>query len=201
MFKIKNIKKFVSIVCTILTFHSATSAFRIEEEIDEEYNYVSTKITFDKPSLHALEGIRRGPGFERAAPEDVRTGILHSGGHLDDLGFRFHTAGAGDHGEMAAADLCVADAHHRVLGMELPVGLLEGFGYPLDGLHDLQTVQKFHIHPAGIADEAQNGDVLTVGHMDVQIHMLQPLYQMSLLLLCGTTLQNRDHSKQLLSKK
>jgi hypothetical protein len=85
--------------------------------------------------------------------------------------------------------------------VEFPVGLLEGFGYPLHGLHDLQTAQKLHIHPAGIADEAQNSDLLTLRYMDIQLHILQPLDQIELLFLCGTTLQYCDHTKQLPSKK
>ena len=78
--------------------------------------------------------------------------------------------------------------------MELSVRLLEGFRDTLDGLHHFQAFQQVHIHPAGVAHQAQNGHFRTFGNMDIQIHGFQPAYQVLGLFGGGAGFQNRDHN-------
>ena len=156
---------------------------------------------FDAFSLHALEGIGGGAGFESAAPEDIGAGLFDCLRHFNDLLFGFHGAGAGNHGKVTAADADIAYLHNGILGVEFPVGLFEWLGNPLDGFHHIQTFQQFHIHPAGISDQSQHGDLCAFGNVNVQIHALQPIDQMLHLFLGGTVFENGDHRKHLLNKK
>ena len=77
--------------------------------------------------------------------------------------------------------------------MEFPVGLLKGLGHPFDGFHNFQAVQQLHVHPAGVADEAQNGDLLALGDVNIQMHGFEPIYQVAGLIRGGAVLQYRNH--------
>ena len=152
----------------------------------------------DAFGTHALEGVGRGTGLEGAAPQKVCAGGLHRLGNLHNLRFRLHGAGAGDHGEIAAADSGVSHLDDGVHGVELPVGLLERLGYPLDGVHHFQTFQQVDVHPGGVAHQTQNGDLLAMGNMNVQVHGLQPADQVVGLGRGGSGLQNCNHKSHLL---
>ena len=78
--------------------------------------------------------------------------------------------------------------------MEFPVGLLKRLRNALDGFHDFKALQKIHIHAAGIADEAQNGDLLAFGNVYVKIHAFQPINKMLSLFGGGSVLQNSNHN-------
>jgi hypothetical protein len=84
--------------------------------------------------------------------------------------------------------------------VEFPVCLLKGLGHTLDGVYDLQTAEKLGVNPAGITNQTKDRDLLTLGHMNVNVHALQPLHQMFHLVGGGTMFQNCDHNKHLLTK-
>ncbi len=100
------------------------------------------------PSAHTLEGIGGGAGLEGAAPQHGGAAGLYRLGDGDHLLLGLHGAGAGDEGEVAAADLRVADLHDGILGVELPVGVLIGLLHPLDILHDVQRGNQVDVHLA-----------------------------------------------------
>ena len=95
-------------------------------------------------------------------------------------------------------DLDAAGFHHGVLGVEFAVGLLVGLRDPADALDDLQTFQQLHVHPAGVADEAKDGDLLAFGNVDVQSHPAQPVDEMFTLCDGSSLFQYCDHKLSLL---
>ena len=113
-----------------------------------------------------LEVIGRGPGLERAPPQEGGPGLFDLLGHIGDLLLRLHRAGAGDEGKMAPADGRGPRLNDRVLRVELPVDRLEGVGDPGHRLHNVQALDHLHIHLGGVADEPQNCLVLPLGDMD-----------------------------------
>ena len=80
---------------------------------------------------HALKGVGRGAGLERAAPQKACAAGLHVPGHAHDLVGALHAAGAGHHREVPAADLVTGHVHHGVRRVKLAVGLLVGLRNPL----------------------------------------------------------------------
>ena len=142
-----------------------------------------------------LEGVGGGAGLVGTAPEDLRARRLDGLGNGNDLILVFHGAGARDHGEVTAADLRVTDPDDGVQGVELPVHLLVGFRDPLDALDDLQGAQQLHVHPAGVADETQDGDLGTLGNVDIQVHAPQPGDKVIPLGGGGSVLENCDHKE------
>ena len=95
----------------------------------------------DALTLHALEGIGGGTGLECATAQNVRAGCLDGCGNLDDLLLGLHRAGTCNDRKIAAANTNITHLDDGVVGMELSVCLLKGLGNPLDGLHNLQTLQ------------------------------------------------------------
>ena len=86
---------------------------------------------------HTLVCVRGGAGLVCASAQHGGAGGLYASSDLDEV-LAFDRAGAGDYLEVAAADLdAVAAVDNGVLGMELAVGLLEGFGDALDTLDDI----------------------------------------------------------------
>ena len=122
--------------------------------------------------LEAGEVVGGGAGLEGAAPKYLGSGGLDGLGHGDNLLFALHGAGAGDHDEVAAAYLHALAVH--VFRVELAVAALEGLGDPLYGFHDLQTAHQVHVHPAGVAYEAQDGLIGAHGDVDLQSQVFQP---------------------------
>ena len=53
-----------------------------------------------------------------------------------------------------------------VVWVELAVDRLERVGDPCDGIDDVQALQHFHIDLAGVADQAQDGLVLSLGDVN-----------------------------------
>src|SRR5207253_6606501 len=92
----------------------------------------------------ALERVRRGARLVRAAPEKLRAALLGEARGGDHLRLALDAAGAGDRDEAARADLDVADAHDRVLGVRLARDELERLGDAdrlLDAGHDLELAR------------------------------------------------------------
>ena len=145
----------------------------------------------------ALERIRRGPGLESTAPEDGRPGFLNAPGHGNNLFFGFHGARARDHGKIPTADSDAPGLHDGILGVEFPVGLLIGFADPLDTFHHIQAPQQVHVHPAGVADEAQHRHFPALGNMHVQVHGLEPVGKALCLFVGNVSFQYCDHLRHL----
>ena len=82
--------------------------------------------------------------------------------------------------------------------MEFPVCLFKGFGYPFYGFHNFQAAQQFHIYPAGVANQAQDGDLLAFRDVDIQILIFQPLNQVIFLFGGGSVFQYCNHFTPLL---
>ena len=120
----------------------------------------------DALGAQALEVIGRGTGLERTAPQEVGPGGLHLLGNINDLLLRLHRAGAGNEAEVAAADGGRPGHDGGVVGVELAVDRLERVGDPCHGIDDVQALQHFHIDLAGVADEAQDGLVLSLGDVN-----------------------------------
>ena len=140
-----------------------------------------------------LEGVGRGAGLERAAPQHRCAGLLDLLGHVGDLLLALHGAGARHHGQLLAAHLGIAYLHRGGFRVEHAVGLLEGLGHLHDALHAAEGLNLGGIHLAGIADEAQNGQVGAEHGVHVQAlggeHVGQPVD----FLLLRTLLQNNNH--------
>ena len=66
----------------------------------------------------SLEGVGGGAGFKGTAPENLRPAALYMPGNGQGLLQTFNGAGTGDHGQVAVADLNVADSDDGVLGFE-----------------------------------------------------------------------------------
>ena len=143
--------------------------------------------------LHALKGVGGGAGLERAAPENGCAGFLDGGSDGNDLLLGFHAARACDHSKIPAADAGVSRLDDGVLGVEFPVGLLERLRDPLDGLNHFQTFQKIDVHPAGVADQTENGDLRAFGNVNVQIHIFEPVHKVLDLGGRGAVFQYCDH--------
>ena len=75
---------------------------------------------------------------------------------------RFHRAGARNDLETAAAKLYAVDIDDRIGGMELAVGVLIGLADAANGFHDIQRRQKIDIHAGGVADKAENRNVVAL---------------------------------------
>ena len=85
-----------------------------------------------------------------------------------------HRAGPGDDGELVpAADGHAGHIHHRVLRVELPVGLLVGLLHPHDPFHVVIHGQLAHVDVGGVTHQPQNGAAYAVG--DPHGHAVVPL--------------------------
>ena len=135
--------------------------------------------------LQALEVVGGGTGLEGAAPEHGGPGCLDALGHGDDLLLALHRAWAGNEGEAAVAHLQLLLSHldDGILGMELPVGALEGLGHPLDPLDNVQTGNEVPVQLAGVADDADDCGVISGGDMGPQVLRLNPVNQILYTLL------------------
>ena len=102
----------------------------------------------------ALEGVGGGPGLEGAPPQHGGAAGLHRFGNGHHLLLALHRAGARHQGQIAAADLGVAHLHHRVLRVELPVGILVGLLDPFHILHDVQGGNQVDVQLAGITHQS-----------------------------------------------
>ena len=87
-----------------------------------------------------LERIGGRAGLEGAAAQDRGAGGLDGAGHLQDLILALHGAGAGDHAEVAAAQLDAAHFDHGIGGMEHAVALLEGLAHAAHRHDHLQAL-------------------------------------------------------------
>ena len=105
----------------------------------------------------SLEGIRAGPGLERAAPQEIGAGGLYSFGHGENLLKRFYRAGAGDQAKMAVADLHAGDVHHGVIRMEGPVGQLVRLLYVHDLVYIRVDLKETGVDAGSVADTADDG--------------------------------------------
>ena len=61
----------------------------------------------------------------------------------------------------------MAEIDHRVVGMELAVGLFVRLLYPLDALHDVLRADILDVHRSGIAEQAEHGGMFAVPGVDL----------------------------------
>jgi hypothetical protein len=61
-------------------------------------------------------------------------------------------------------------------------------------LESVKAAQKLGVDAAGIADQTQNGDFFTLGHMNINLHPFQPLHKMFHLGGGGAMFQNCNHN-------
>ena len=152
--------------------------------------------------MESLEGVGGGAGLECAAPQGLGARRLDALGNGDDLLLLFHRTGSGHHQKMTAADLgSVAEGDDRVLLVELAVGILIRLLDSPDHLHNVQRQNALHVHPRGVADQADDGVVLAYGHVGLQTHVAQPAGEQLHLLGFRVLLQNDDHYASLLLMK
>ena len=117
---------------------------------------------------HALEGIGRGSGLERASAEDRAAMNLHGFGDDHALLFAFDGARTRHDGERPAADLHSADLDDAVFRMELAVRLLERFGYAFDLFDFIERFEEADIDGRGVAAEADDRLIGTDAHMGLK---------------------------------
>ena len=151
-------------------------------------------------AAHPLEGVGGGAGLERAAPQQAGPRGLDPLGAVGDLFLALDAARPGDHCEVPPADLDPLDIHHRVVGVELAVGLLVRLGHPAHRLDD-----RVGQHPAlgdglGVADQAQDVGVVALRVVDLEAHAGQLVAEFADLRLGGVLFQNDDHGGKLLPK-
>ena len=121
-------------------------------------------------ALHALEGIGGGAGLEGAAPEELCPGLLHLLGYIANLLLAFHRARPGNQRQVAIAySLPSWQGDHRVVRVELPIGLFIRFLHPFDAFHEILGGNILRVDHGGVADEAQHRAVGTHPrvHLDV----------------------------------
>ena len=125
----------------------------------------------------ALEGVRGGTGLEGASPEHGGAAGLHRPGDGHHLFLALHRAGAGHDGQAPAADPGVPHRNHRILGVELPVGVLIRLLDPLHILHDVQSGDQVDVQLGGVAHQAQDGVGLANAGVDGDPLLLEPVDQ------------------------
>ena len=135
-------------------------------------------------------------GLNAPPPHQSRAGVPHVLGHLDNLLPALHRAGAGDDGEVPAADGYTAHVHHRILRVKLTVGLFIGLLHPHDPLHIVVHGQLIHIDVGSVPHQAQNRTAHAVGdaHLDAVL-LLQLGHQGLDALLLRAGLHDNDHIK------
>ena len=121
----------------------------------------------------ALETVGAGARLERAAAQNAGPGRLHPLCDAHDLVAPLHAARARHHGKVPAADLVPGHVHHRVVGVELAVGLFVRLADAAAGLH-----HRVGQHPAlgqvlCVADQPQNVGVAADGIVDGKPHAAQ----------------------------
>ena len=143
--------------------------------------------------LQALEIVGRGAGLERTAAQNVRTGGLDGLRDRDDLLLGLDGAGAGDHDEVAAADLHAIHVDDGVVRVELAVAALEGLGHALDAVDDAEARDQVHVHAGRVADEAEHGLVFALGNVDGQALALEPVDELLALCCFHAMFEYDDH--------
>ena len=78
--------------------------------------------------------------------------------------------------------------------MELPVGALVRFRNMLDPLYNIQSGDQVVIQLADIADDADDGGVISLGDMGAQVLGLDPLDEIPYPLFFRVLLYNDNHS-------
>jgi len=143
--------------------------------------------------LQALEGVGGSAGFEGAAAQHGSAGLLDLLGHIGDLLLALYRAGTGHDGQLLAAHLGVAYFDDAFAGVEHAVGLLEGLGHLHNAFHAAEGFDLGRVHLAGIADEAQDGQIGTKHgvHIDALGH--DDVCQLVDFLLGRTLLENDNH--------
>ena len=94
---------------------------------------------------------------------------------------------------MSSAELVPADIDDGVLGVELAVGVFEGFLYAPHGLDDVQRTQKVDIHHRSVAYEPHDGGVRAAAHVDIQPQPLYPADEVVHLFFVGIVLDYDYH--------
>ena len=106
----------------------------------------------------ALEGIGARAGLERPTAENSGTMLFDLLGNDHALLFAFHRTRTGHNGEIAlAADFHTANLDDRIIGMELAVRLLEGFGHTTNSLDHAVRFEQIRVNAGRIANQTDNG--------------------------------------------
>ena len=115
---------------------------------------------FQSAGVEALERVGRSPGLEGAAPKELSSGSLYPLGHITDLLFCFHRAGARHDTEVSVADLLPAGkSDDGVVRMEFAVGLFIGLLDAFDAFHHILGGNILDIDHRSIPDQPENGAV------------------------------------------
>ena len=144
---------------------------------------------------HALAGIRRGAGLERAAAQDGRARGAHGPRDREEV-LALDRAGPSHDLEVAAADEhAVTAVDDGVLGVELAVRLLERLRDALDALDDVHTLEQERIDARGVSDDADDGLGLADRDVGLEPAPLDPGDELlELLGACGL-LDDSDHGE------
>ena len=118
------------------------------------------------PPAEALERVRRGPRLVGAAAEHARPAVGDGPRHLERLRPALDRAGAGDQGEVVAADLAAVHVDDCALALaELSRGEL----VRLEDRHQVVdaggALQAQGGDPVAVADGADDGQELSAGHV------------------------------------
>ena len=81
---------------------------------------------------------------------------------------------------MAHFQLLLTNLNDGVLGMELPVGTFKRLRNMLYPLYNVQSGDQVVIQLADVADDADDGGVVSLGDMGAQILRLDPLDEIPL---------------------
>ena len=143
-------------------------------------------------SAEALEGVGRGARLEGAAAQHRGAGRFGGHGGREDLVRRLHRAGAGDEGEVAAADLAAAHVDDRVGRPELAAHQLVRLE---DGDHPIDAGERLDGQGGqllAVADGADDGDPLALRHVRLGADLLDAVDDV-VDLLCSRALAHDDH--------
>ena len=128
---------------------------------------------FSKP----LERIGRSARLERAAPKHRGARLLDGLGAADYLLFGLYRTGPRNHREGTAADLDARTVDYGIFRMEFAVGGFVRLLNTLNGLNDIESLNKPRIYVGNIADAPDNRLELTGRYMRLDVVGLENFLQ------------------------
>ena len=142
-----------------------------------------------------LEAVGAGPRLEGAAAEDVGAGVADRLGDLDQDRLALDGARAGDHGQVAAADLDPLDLEDRVVGVELAAGELVRLEDRHDLLDAVDRLERLGLQLLLVADHADDRPRDPLAEVGREAQRLDPLEDVVDTVRGGVRLQDDDHRR------
>src|SRR5205085_9831129 len=125
---------------------------------------------------HALVSVGTRPRLERAAAKDISAGSLHRAGNSIKPFGPFDSTRAGDHRQVAAANLYARHIDDTWLGMSLTAGELVGWQHGNHFGNAGDCLQSSRLQLGLVADDANDRAVSPAAQMGLQTKRLDALH-------------------------